>query len=114
MRVQNDLDRFHQVNDLESKGYRTLGVARTDARGKWEFLHLPRPVVQSLIFLKLLVAGHLTICMERGSTTIESTFDWREFGAQPKPSEARIYIYKYISSLHGWLCKKSPSRCHWA
>ncbi len=26
-----------------------------------KYLHLPRPVVQSLIFLKLLVAGHLTI-----------------------------------------------------
>jgi len=30
----------HQVNDLASKGYRTLGVARTDAQGKWEFLGL--------------------------------------------------------------------------
>jgi H+-transporting ATPase len=29
-----------QVNDLASKGYRTLGVARTDAQGKWEFLGL--------------------------------------------------------------------------
>ena len=30
----------HQVNDLASKGYRTLGVARTDGQGKWEFLGL--------------------------------------------------------------------------
>ena len=29
-----------QVDDLASKGYRTLGVARTDAQGKWEFLGL--------------------------------------------------------------------------
>jgi len=29
-----------QVNDLASKGYRTLGVARTDAQGRWEFLGL--------------------------------------------------------------------------
>jgi H+-transporting ATPase len=29
-----------QVNDLAAKGYRTLGVARTDAHGKWEFLGL--------------------------------------------------------------------------
>src|ERR1700678_2857187 len=29
-----------QVNDLASKGYRTLGVARTNAAGKWEFLGL--------------------------------------------------------------------------
>ena len=29
-----------QVNDLASKGYRTLGVARTDGQGKWEFLGL--------------------------------------------------------------------------
>src|SRR5579872_1705767 len=29
-----------QVNDLAAKGYRTLGVARTDAQGKWEFLGL--------------------------------------------------------------------------
>jgi H+-transporting ATPase len=30
----------HQVYDLASKGYRTLGVARTDGQGKWEFLGL--------------------------------------------------------------------------
>src|SRR5271156_4956091 len=29
-----------QVNDLASKGFRTLGVARTDAQGKWEFFGL--------------------------------------------------------------------------
>ena len=29
-----------QVNDLAAKGYRTLGVARTDVQGKWEFLGL--------------------------------------------------------------------------
>ena len=29
-----------QVNELAAKGYRTLGVARTDAQGKWEFLGL--------------------------------------------------------------------------
>ncbi len=29
-----------QVNDLAAKGYRTLGVARTDPQGKWEFLGL--------------------------------------------------------------------------
>jgi H+-transporting ATPase len=29
-----------QVNDLAAKGYRTLGVARTEAGGKWEFLGL--------------------------------------------------------------------------
>jgi len=29
-----------QVDDLAAKGYRTLGVARTDAQGKWEFLGL--------------------------------------------------------------------------
>ena len=29
-----------QVNDLARKGFRTLGVARTDAQGKWEFLGL--------------------------------------------------------------------------
>jgi H+-transporting ATPase len=29
-----------QVNDLAAKGYRTLGVARTDVHGKWEFLGL--------------------------------------------------------------------------
>jgi H+-transporting ATPase len=29
-----------QVNDLAGKGFRTLGVARTDAQGKWEFLGL--------------------------------------------------------------------------
>jgi len=29
-----------QVNDLAAKGFRTLGVARTDAQGKWEFLGL--------------------------------------------------------------------------
>jgi H+-transporting ATPase len=29
-----------QVNDLAAKGYRTLGVARTNAQGKWEFLGL--------------------------------------------------------------------------
>jgi H+-transporting ATPase len=29
-----------QVNDLAKKGYRTLGVARTDAQGKWELLGL--------------------------------------------------------------------------
>ena len=29
-----------QVNELAAKGYRTLGVARTDAQGKWELLGL--------------------------------------------------------------------------
>ena len=29
-----------QVNELAAKGYRTLGVARTDTQGKWEFLGL--------------------------------------------------------------------------
>ena len=29
-----------QVNDLAAKGFRTLGVARTDAQGKWKFLGL--------------------------------------------------------------------------
>ncbi len=29
-----------QVNDLAARGYRTLGVARTDAQGTWEFLGL--------------------------------------------------------------------------
>jgi len=29
-----------QVNDLAAKGFRTLGVARTDAHGKWDFLGL--------------------------------------------------------------------------
>jgi H+-transporting ATPase len=29
-----------RVNDLAAKGFRTLGVARTDAQGKWEFLGL--------------------------------------------------------------------------
>jgi H+-transporting ATPase len=29
-----------QVNDLAKKGFRTLGVARTDAQGKWELLGL--------------------------------------------------------------------------
>ena len=29
-----------QVNDLAARGYRTLGVAHTDAAGKWEFLGL--------------------------------------------------------------------------
>ena len=32
-----------------------------------KYLHLPRPVVQSLIFLKLLVAGHLTIYITRSA-----------------------------------------------
>ncbi len=30
----------HQVNDLAAKGYRTLGVARTDGQAKWELLGL--------------------------------------------------------------------------
>jgi len=30
----------HKVEELAAKGYRTLGVARTDEHGKWEFLGL--------------------------------------------------------------------------
>jgi H+-transporting ATPase len=34
-----------------------------------KYLHLPRPIVQSLMFLKLLVAGHLTIYITRSAGT---------------------------------------------
>ena len=38
-----------------------------------KYLHLPRPLVQSLMFLKLLVAGHLTIYITRSAGTFWQT-----------------------------------------
>ena len=35
-----------------------------------KYLHLPRPIVQSLMFLKLLVAGHLTIYITRSAGNV--------------------------------------------
>ena len=45
-----------------------------------KYLHLPRPIVQSLMFLKLLVAGHLTIYITRSAGTF-----WKRPVAQLAP-----------------------------
>jgi H+-transporting ATPase len=63
------------------------------------YLHLPRPTVQTLIFLKLLVAGHLTIYLTRnvGWFWQRPWPDWRLFFA----CEA-TQVLGTLAAVYGW------------
>jgi len=64
-----------------------------------DVLHLPRPVVQTMIFLKLLVAGHLTIYITR-------SYGW--MWKRPWPSLMFIItvevtqIFGTLAAVYGW------------
>jgi len=64
-----------------------------------KYLHLPRPIVQSLIFLKLLVAGHLTIYITRSAGTFwkRPWPNWRLVVA----SEA-THVIGSLAAVYGW------------
>ncbi len=64
------------------------------------YLHLPRPTVQTLIFLKLLVAGHLTIYLTRnvGWFWQRPWPDWRLFFA----CEA-TQVLGTLAAVYGWI-----------
>lgn len=63
-------------------------------------LHLSRPVVQTMIFLKLLVAGHFTIYITR---------DYNWFWSPPWPSLVFIttveltQVFGTLAAVYGWL-----------
>ena len=64
-----------------------------------KYLHLPRPIVQSLMFLKLLVAGHLTIYITRSVGTF-----WR----RPWPNWRLVVatettqVIGTLAAVYGW------------
>jgi H+-transporting ATPase len=64
-----------------------------------KYLHLSRPVVQSLMFLKLLVAGHLTIYITRSAGT---------FWKRPWPNWRLVVatettqIIGTLAAVYGW------------
>jgi H+-transporting ATPase len=64
-----------------------------------KYLHLPRPIVQSLMFLKLLVAGHLTIYITRSAGT---------FWKRPWPNWRLILatettqVIGTLAAVYGW------------
>ena len=64
-----------------------------------KYFHLPRPVVQSLIFLKLLVAGHLTIYITRSAGT---------FWKRPWPNWRLVVacettqVIGTLAAVYGW------------
>ncbi len=64
------------------------------------YLHLPRPTVQTLIFLKLLVAGHLTIYLTRNTGWFwEKPWpNWRLFVA----CEA-TQVLGTLAAVYGWV-----------
>ncbi len=63
------------------------------------YFHLPRPEIQSLIFLKLLVAGHLTIFLTRNKGAI-----WQ----RPWPSWKLVtacettQVIGTVATVYGW------------
>ena len=65
-----------------------------------EYLHLPRETIQTLVFLKLLVAGHLTIYLTRNTGAI-----WD----RPWPSWKLIVVTETtqvlgtLAAVYGWL-----------
>jgi H+-transporting ATPase len=65
-----------------------------------DYLHLPRPTVQTVMFLKLLVAGHMTIYLTRNT-------GW--FWRRPFPSWKLIaaaettQIFGTLAAVYGWL-----------
>jgi len=63
------------------------------------YLHLPRPTVQTLIFLKLLVAGHLTIYLTRNTGWFwqQPWPNWRLFCA----CEA-TQLLGTLAAVYGW------------
>ncbi|HUX80021.1 MAG TPA: plasma-membrane proton-efflux P-type ATPase [Alphaproteobacteria bacterium] len=62
-------------------------------------MHLPRPTIQTLMFLKLLVAGHLTIYITR---------DYSWFWARPWPALKFIgiveltQVFGTLAAVYGW------------
>ena len=64
-----------------------------------KYLHLPRPIVQSLMFLKLLVAGHLTIYITRSAGT---------FWKRPWPNRRLVFateatqVIGTLAAVYGW------------
>ena len=64
-----------------------------------KYLHLPRPIVQSLMFLKLLVAGHLTIYITRSVGT---------FWQRPWPNWRLVVatettqVIGTLAAVYGW------------
>jgi H+-transporting ATPase len=64
------------------------------------YLHLPRPTIQTLMFLKLLVAGHFTIYLTRNT-------GW--FWQQPFPNWKLIVagestkVFGTLAAVYGWL-----------
>jgi H+-transporting ATPase len=64
-----------------------------------QYLHLPRPMVQSLIFLKLLIAGHLTIYITRSAGT---------FWKRPWPNWRLVVaceatqVIGTLAAVYGW------------
>jgi H+-transporting ATPase len=63
------------------------------------YLHMPRPTIQTLIFLKLLVAGHLTIYLTRTA---------RPFWTRPWPSWQLFvageftHVIGTLAAVYGW------------
>jgi H+-transporting ATPase len=64
-----------------------------------KYLHLPRPAVQSVIFLKLLVAGHLTIYITRsaGAFWQRPWPNWRLVAATETTQVAGT-----LAAVYGW------------
>ena len=64
-----------------------------------KYLHLPRPIVQSLMFLKLLVAGHLTIYITRSAGTFwkRPWPNWRLVAATETTQ-----IIGTLAAVYGW------------
>ena len=64
-----------------------------------EYLHLPKPVVQSLMFLKLLVAGHLTIYITRSAGTFwkRPWPNWRLVAATETTQ-----VIGTLAAVYGW------------
>jgi H+-transporting ATPase len=63
------------------------------------YLHMPRPIVQSLIFLKLLVAGHLTIYITRsvGTFWLRPWPSWRLVAATETTQ-----VIGTLAAVYGW------------
>jgi H+-transporting ATPase len=64
-----------------------------------KYLHLPRPLVQSLMFLKLLVAGHLTIYITRSAGTFwkRPWPNWRLIAATEVTQ-----VIGTLAAVYGW------------
>jgi H+-transporting ATPase len=71
-----------------------------------EYLHLPRHVIQTFIFLKLLVAGHLTIFLTRNTGALwqqpypRASFFWATMGTKLIGTLAAVYGW-FVTPI-GW------------